>query len=197
MKIRRGEWWLLIFTAIYILAFAAYYISVSNFEFMWYVLVLVIFAVLIGTTLRKTNFDYIALWGLSLWGLLHMVGGGVPVGDTVVYGLEIVRLFEVGDTYVLKMDQLIHAFGFGVTTIVAYQLLKPRAKKMARGLLYGLLFFIAMGAGALNELVEFLAVVVFPDTGVGGYFNTGLDIVSNAIGSLIALLFVHWKYEKN
>jgi hypothetical protein len=196
MNLRKGEWLLVIFTALYIIGFAWYYLSIQDYEFMWYVFVLVMFALLVASTLRKSNFDYVALWGLSLWGLFHMVGGGVPAGDGVVYGLEIIRLFEVGDTYVLKMDQLIHIFGFGVATLVGYQLLRPRAKKMSRGLLYGLLFFIGMGGGAINELVEFAAVVYFPETGVGGYFNTGLDIVANGVGVLIALVLIHFGYEK-
>jgi len=196
MNFKKGEIVIGIFTAIYIALFALYYLSIKDFEFMWYVFVLVFFALLVAGTLRKTNFDYVALWGLSLWGLIHMIGGGVPVGDTVVYGLEVVRIWEVGDTYVLKMDQLIHVYGFAVATLVGYQLLKPRVRGMGRGLLYGLLFFIGMGAGAINELVEFAAVVYFPETGVGGYFNTGLDIAFNAVGALVALLFIHLKYEK-
>ncbi len=162
---------------------------------MWYVFVLVFFGLLIGLTLRKTNFDYVALWGLSLWGLLHMSGGSLVVNGNVLYALEIWHLIDIGDTYVLKFDQFVHMFGFGVTTLVAYQLLKPRIKEMHQGLLYGFLFFLAMGAGALNELVEFLAVVVMSETGVGGYFNTGLDIVANAFGSVIALVFIHLWYE--
>ena len=195
MKIKKGEWFLGIFTAVYIIAFALYYLSIKDYEFMWYIFVMLFFVILIVSTLRKTNFDYITLWGLSLWGLVHMIGGGVPVNGTVVYGLEIIRLFNIGDTYVLKMDQVIHAFGFGVATLVAYQLLHPRVKRMNKGLLYGMCFFMAIGAGALNEVVEFLAAVFIPSTGVGGYYNNSLDLVFNSIGSLIALVFIHFKYK--
>lgn len=196
MKLRRGEKWLLAFNLLYILAFGWYYFSIKNYEFLWYVWILILIGVLVISTLRKTNFDYFALWGLSLWSFLHMAGGAIPVGDTVLYGIEVWKIANIGDTYLIKMDQVIHAFGFGVSAIVAYQLLRPRAKKMHRGLLYGLIFFIAMGAGALNELIEFVAVVFAPENGVGGYFNTGLDITFNAIGALIALIIVHFKYER-
>ncbi len=43
-----------------------------------------------------------------------------------------------------------------------------------------------MGLGVLNELIEFSAVLVFPDTNVGGYFNTALDLVFNTLGALAA-----------
>ena len=191
MKLKRGEWFFVLFNLAYIIPFTIYYLSIKNYEFLWYVVVLVGFALLIGLTLRKTNFDYLALGGLSLWGLLHMTGGGLIVGENVLYAFEVWKIANVGDTYFIKFDQFVHAFGFGVSTIVAYQLLKPRIKKMNLSLLYGLCVFIAMGAGALNEVVEFIAVVVAPATGVGGYFNTGLDLVSNMIGSFIALIIVH------
>ena len=44
-----------------------------------------------------------------------------------------------------------------------------------------------MGMGALNEVVEFMAVLNAPETGVGGYFNTALDLTFNMLGVLFAL----------
>ncbi|MEM3074807.1 MAG: DUF2238 domain-containing protein [Candidatus Pacearchaeota archaeon] len=198
MKIKKGEWIILIFTLIYVIIFSIYYLSIRNYEFIWYILVLLFFVILIATTLRQTNFDYIALWGLSLWGLLHMAGGGiiVPWTGKVLYALEIYRFFDIGDTFILKFDQIVHAFGFGVTTLVSYQILKSRVKKINKNLIYGLCFFISMGAGALNEIVEFIAVIVATETGVGSYYNNSLDLVFNGIGSLITLIFINFLYEK-
>ena len=125
MKLRKGEWLLVFFNLAYIIAFALYYINIRNYEFLWYVLVLMFFFILIGTTLRKTNFDYLVLWLLSLWGFFHMAGGGIWVGENVLYAFEIIKLFNIGDTIVFKFDQFVHAFGFGTTTLVAWHLLKP------------------------------------------------------------------------
>jgi len=44
-----------------------------------------------------------------------------------------------------------------------------------------------MGLGALNEVVEFAATRLMPRTNVGGYENTGWDLVSNLAGCLIAV----------
>ena len=52
-----------------------------------------------------------------------------------------------------------------------------------------LMFLIVMmgsGLGALNEILEFIAVLTMPDTNVGGYENTALDLCSNFLGSTIA-----------
>ena len=197
MRLRKGEWFLVFFNLAYILAFALYYISIRNYEFLWYVLVLMFFFILIGTTLRKTNFDYLILWGLSLWGFFHMAGGGIWVGENVLYAFEIIKLFNIGDTMILKFDQFVHAFGFGTTTLVAWHLLKPYLNnKTNYKIIYVLLVAIAMGAGALNEIIEFVAVVAAPETEVGGYFNTALDLVFNMIGSIIALFIIHFYYRK-
>ncbi|MEK6873216.1 MAG: hypothetical protein AABW91_00035 [Nanoarchaeota archaeon] len=205
LGLKKGEWLLVFFNLAYILAFALYYINIKNYEFLWYVVVLIFFFLLIGLTLRKTNFDYLILWLLSLWGFFHMAGGGIWVGNEfwifkgsgVLYSLEIIKLFSLGDTMVFKFDQFVHAFGFGTTTLVAWHLLKPYFNSKANyKIIYPVLIAIAMGLGALNEIIEFAAVVAFPSTGVGGYYNTALDLVFNMVGGIIAIFIVHFYYRK-
>jgi len=48
----------------------------------------------------------------------------------------------------------------------------------------------------LNEIVEFFATVILPETGVGGYINTSLDLVFNLLGALIAMGFIYWHERK-
>ena len=50
----------------------------------------------------------------------------------------------------------------------------------------------AMGFGMLNEMIEFSAVLMVPGANVGGYYNTALDLVSNSIGAVIAIIAVAW-----
>jgi putative membrane protein len=54
----------------------------------------------------------------------------------------------------------------------------------------GLIVFLAsIGIGALNEVIEFSVVVLFT-SGVGDYFNNALDLVFNAAGALISVLYM-------
>ena len=193
MKYKREQLFVLFFTLAYLLAFTIYYLSIKNYEFLWYVAVVVFFVFLIGSTLNKTEFDYTILWGLSLWGLLHMAGGGVRVGEGVLYAWRIYPFVDINpEFFILKFDQLVHAFGFGVATLVMFHLLKPAVNKgVSRRVVYFSAAMAGMGLGALNEIVEFIAVVVAEETGVGGYFNTALDLVFNFVGVLIAIMFVH------
>jgi hypothetical protein len=47
-----------------------------------------------------------------------------------------------------------------------------------------------MGFGAANEVVEFIATITLPGTNVGGYENTGWDLVANLVGCLLAALSI-------
>jgi hypothetical protein len=47
-----------------------------------------------------------------------------------------------------------------------------------------------MGFGALNEVVEFVAVLTLPETNVGGYENTGWDLVANLVGCVLAAVLI-------
>jgi len=184
------------FATAYIVGFSAYYLFIKNFEFLWYVAVLVFFFILILATLKRSGFDRPILWGLAIWGFLHMAGGGVRVGDGVLYALELIPIAGSGDAYVLKFDQVVHAFGFAVATLVVFHLLRPYlGGRVNWKIVYPIIALGGMGLGVINEIVEFIAVVVFPETGVGGYYNTALDLVFNTIGAVLATVFIHFYYR--
>ena len=63
-------------------------------------------------------------------------------------------------------------------------------------MLYSLIVLGGMGIGALNEIIEFAAVVIFGQTGVGGYWNTALDLVFNLLGAIAATIFIHFYYRR-
>ena len=105
----------------------------------------------------------------------------------------------VGDPYnIFKFDQFVHIVGFWVATLVAYYLLKPLLKKdLKRWVVLSIIIVMAgLGMGALNEIVEFIATVLVPETGVGGYENTSLDLVADLIGAIGAMTYIQIK-EKN
>ena len=54
-----------------------------------------------------------------------------------------------------------------------------------------------MGTGALNEVLEFGAVILFGAAKqVGDYLNNALDLVFNLTGSIIACFFIHPYHKK-
>ena len=147
MEFNKNNWIVLIFTIIYLASFTIISLVGKNYEFLIYLAVMLSFFFLILFFLKKIYLSDGAIWGLSIWGLLH-------VGCGNIY-LDGIRLYDIKFFNLLGMDHLVHAFGFGVATIVAYQLLRPYLKKEAdRSLLVlFLIVMIGMGFGALNEVV--------------------------------------------
>jgi uncharacterized membrane protein YjdF len=189
---KRQKWLLVAFNAVYVSGFALYFLSIRNYEFLLYVAVIVFFFALVLLTIKRSKLPAFVLWGLSLWGLLHMAGGGVRIGDHVLYAQHLVPIAGEGEAFILKYDQVVHAFGFMVATLVAFYLLRPHLSARANWkVIYPVVAAAGMGLGALNEIVEFVPVAMGYRTGVGGYFNNALDLVFNGIGALVAVAIIH------
>lgn len=192
MKLTFKHWMLIAFNTLYIFAFTAYYVSARNYEFLWYVAVLVFFFGLIFATIHRSQFPLYILWGLSLWGFIHMAGGGIHIGDRVLYAQQIIPIVGSGELFILKYDQLVHFFGFGVATLLVYHVLKPYLTAAANwNVIYPILIAAGAGLGVLNEIIEFIAVLASPETGVGGYGNTLLDLIFNTLGATTAVILIH------
>jgi uncharacterized membrane protein YjdF len=191
----RNHWILVGINALYLVPLFVYFLIAGKWEFLAYVGQVIALLVLLMATIRKTQFPMWLLVMLSVWAGLHMAGGSVNVNDGVLYAYQLFHIVGSGDSYVLRYDQLIHFFGFFTTTFVAYWLLLPQLKQQFR---LGAVVFVAilasMGFGALNEIIEFVAVLAVPETGVGGYYNTAIDLVTNGLGALTAgLLIIKYK----
>ncbi len=190
MSIRK-EQYIIFYSNILIMAsFAVLMIFEKNYEFMFYLAVIIGIFFLIYKSNDKIYYPNSVLWGLTIWDFLHLAGGTIRVGDDVLYNLMILKL--VGEPYnILKYDQVVHFFGFFVATIVLYRILKTILAKDIKGRIALSIVVVAggLGFGALNEIFEFIATVI-ANTNVGGYENTGLDLISDLIGSIAALPYV-------
>jgi len=181
---------ILAFTALYIVAFSAYFIDQFNIEFIAYVGMIIFIFTLLYTTLDKTRIPASILGGLSLWGLLHMVGGSIPTADGVLYNWKMYPFFDGGgELYILKFDQFVHLYLYAVVALLFLHLLRNYFANKHSQILIGFIAVMAsMGVGALNEIIEFIAVLSLPDNNVGGYINTALDIVFNFAGAFFAVV---------
>ncbi len=190
---------ILVFSSIYLIASAIGAFSSGNGEFVFYIVVMAVQLSALIFVHSRVGFSNGLLWALSIWGLLHMAGGLIPIptswnrgeGEGVLYNLWLIPER-------LKYDQIIHAYGFGITSWLCWQAL-GKAILGATGKLIrasaGLMILCAaagMGFGALNEVVEFFATLCLPETNVGGYENTSWDLVSNLVGSTIAVFLIYF-----
>jgi hypothetical protein len=107
----------------------------------------------------------------------------------------------------LKYDHVVHAYGFGVTTLACWEglcaiLTAQRNQAMSSepvptlGMLT-LCGAASMGFGGLNEVIEFFLTLTLPETNIGGYINTGWDLVSNLAGATVACSLIAWCHGRS
>lgn len=189
--------WLLIFTLAYLVPFTYSFISSGDGEFIWYALIVIGLFLLVIGTLPISKFTQGIVWSLSIWALLHLAGGGIKVGEGVLYGVQLIPLYNGGgEMILLKYDQVVHAFGFGLCAYIIFHFLKRYITNPYRFGVYAIAMLGGIGMGVLNEIAEFIAVILFPNNGVGGYVNTSLDLVFNTLGGFLVMLFVWFKNRK-
>lgn len=187
------------FTSLYILVSALFAFSSGNVEFVYYIIVMLVLGSLVFVMHQKITLSTPLLWGLSLWGLIHMLGGLVPIphgwpinGENYV----LYSLWLIPD--VIKYDHFAHFYGFAVATFLCWEGLRYAAPsvKPSAGILT-LCALGSMGLGAFNEIVEFGAVLLIPNTNVGGYMNTGWDLVANLLGEVSAAVLIQMKHRQS
>ena len=185
------------FTGAYLALALVGAVTRGNAEFIFYIVVMLILIGVVWAVDRSVTLSPGALWGLSIWGLAHMVGGLVaaPAGwpTAVPEGAVIYNVWLIPER--IKYDHLVHAWGFGIATWVCWQALVAAMRRRGAGVAptAGLLVLVAaagLGFGALNEVIEFAATLLVPETNVGGYRNTGWDLVSNLVGATVAVTLI-------
>ncbi len=196
MLLTKRELPVLIVNLIYVPFFTFIALSRTNYEFLLYVAVILLVGAWILWKQRRIKFGLPILWGLTAWGIMHMAGGNVRVGDGVLYEVILVPLIR--DYDILRYDQVVHMLGFGIATLLCHHLLRPYLRDGIErtGTLLFLVVLMGSGFGAINEIIEFIAVVAMPETGVGGYTNTLLDLVFNLIGGVVAACGLAWRSRR-
>lgn len=186
-----------LFNSAYMLAAVIGAIVQGNSEFIFYIVVMLILIGVMSTVHRRVGLTIPLLWAFSLWGFAHMAGGLCPLPSGWPYNGDLAVLYSAWIIpQWLKYDQIVHAYGFGVTTWLCWHLLSMALRQPDGSAVrpsFGMLILCAaggMGFGALNEVIEFIAVLTIPNTNVGGYENTGWDLVSNLVGASIAAVII-------
>lgn len=194
------------FTAAYLVAAVAGSIAAGNTEFILYIVIMLVLGSVVWFADRRVGFSPLVLWGLSGWGLVHMAGGLIAVPEAWPINGEhrvLYSLWLVPD--LLKYDHVVHAYGFGVTTLVCWEglcaILKAQNAHYEASVpvpTFGMLTLCgaaSMGFGGLNEVIEFFLTLTLPETNIGGYINTGWDLVSNLVGVVVACILIAWRYR--
>ena len=152
-----------------------------------YLVVCLVLTAVIATVDRTVGFTDGLLWALVAVGALHLAGGLLPDPDGrgVLYDAWLLP-------HVLRFDQAVHAVGSAAGTWASWQLLGTwldldRAPARTQGVLAVL---AGLGKGAVNEALEFLAALQGGGVFVGGFENTGWDLVFDVAGCVACAVFL-------
>lgn len=179
--VARSQPTLAVFTLGYLVVFFTVGVGIRSDLAVPYLAVVSVMMVVVTRLQVRFQLGAGVLWALSVWGLAHMAGGIVPLsGGRILYNASLVP-------HLVRYDQAVHAFGFGYATVACGRVLRTWLPgDPATGGPAVLAALAGMGVGALNEVVEFLTTLVVAETHVGGFQNTGWDLVFNLLGATVA-----------
>ncbi len=166
----------------------------GNWEFLYYGSTLVVIMLGVAWLDRVVSLPTGVLWLLFFWLILHLAGGMIAVPpSTVDTGMTNYTLYNVRlHPWLPRYDQCVHALGFFACTLAAWPALLHASRGHLRKHFGPLLAcgLVGMGCGGVNEVIEFIATRIMPHTNVGGFENTGWDLVSNMVGCTLGMTLV-------
>lgn len=167
--------------AVVIAAFVVGGVAASSELAVPYAVIVLAGGLLVAWVAPEGGYSQVAVAGLCLWAIGHLAGGIVQLdGDRILYnGLLPGRI---------HVDNVVHFCAFGTSGLVWWEATRPwlRAEPSRRLGVAVAVWLAGMGVGAVNEVIEFAATHVLADTEVGGYENTGRDLVANLLGAAVA-----------
>jgi uncharacterized membrane protein YjdF len=157
----------------------------KNNEFVIYAVTLIIGVAILHAIDKHFHFSNVGLWGFFGWMLLHLFGGLGSLGGVRTYDAILIPL--IGAPYsVLKYDQLLHFLCYVVIALLMYSVVQSITKpKASYWTVFTVTVLAASAIGALNEIIEFMPVVLWNAPGPGGYINTAIDLIMNLLGALV------------
>lgn len=188
---------LIIANLLYLIPASIIFLQKSNMEFVAYELIVIGLGLLFLNFYKKAYMKLHELWLFSIWGFMHLMGGLLvfPNGK-VLYQQIVFDILNNGGGYVLlKMDQVIHFYGFGLVAFIMYRILKEKAPQASNVFVGVFATIIAIGFGALNEVIEFAVVLSTEFNGVGDLYNMGLDLMFNLAGAIIGALIQYFRLK--
>lgn len=176
------------FTILYMLFFTVVSLLNKNYEFLYYTIVMSLIIIILIKYKEHLSFTTGIAFGLTIVAALHIFGGNIHING--------VRLYDFWITSWFKYDNLVHIIGTFTATMLSYTFVYQHLNEKARKnkiLLFLIVVPIALGIGAVNEILELGAVVwLNAAEQVGDYMNNALDLFYNFIGSVLASIYLFY-----
>ncbi len=173
----------LVVLAAAVVGFLIYGVAVDSFSVTYYVLITVILAGVVALLHRSVGFSAAVLWGLTCVAIGNIAGGVLLVNGAPLYELPVLGS--------VRYDKVFHAIATGVVAWAFLEALGywglPRTPILAFSAA-----MMAIGAGALVEVVEYFGSLLIENDSVGGYTNNMQDLIVNTVGAAVG---ASWAYR--
>lgn len=190
IRLSRAERGAVLAAAVAVAGFGSYGFATGSPSTVGYVSAVIVAGAAI-VWLRRTVLPGLLAAGLAIAAMVTLAGGLINAGQNVLYNAGIGPYSRALGTHILQYDHLAHAYVSFVAVFACWVMLAaPHAGAGRRRELLLLAAGAALGLGALNEMVEFLATLAHHGAHAGGYWNTGWDLVCNFIGAGAAGLVI-------
>lgn len=171
--------------------FTYIFASRRDYEFLGYILVIILVIIFINASNKRANFSNALSWILSIWGWLHLAGSAVYLNGIKLYEIILIPIYRPYGIF--RYDHLVHSIGMIAATIGLHYIftgiLKPEITKNWKAMTL-LLIACGLGIGVGNEIIEFVISRIVVNNGVGDYINTSLDQLANLLGIFIAIIYI-------
>lgn len=149
--------------------------------FTWiYVIITVVLGLAVYLIHRAVGFPTRVLWGLTAAAAGNLAGGIWLVDGQPLYVYPLVGT--------LQYDKPFHFAATAVAAWAAYEVLAPRLTSASALGLSFVAAMVAVGAGALVEVVEYAGTLILENANVGDYGNNMADLVANLAGAILAVI---------
>ncbi len=175
----------LVFLVAAAMGFLIYGIAADSFSVTYYLLITVILTGVVALLHRSVGFSAAVLWGLTCVAIGNIAGGVLLINGAPLYELPVLGS--------IRYDKVFHAIAAGVAAWAFLEALN--AWGLRRTPILGFCAaMMAIGAGALVEVVEYFGSLLIENDSVGGYTNNMQDLVVNTVGAAFGAT---WAYRSH
>lgn len=181
------------FTVFYLIIFGLLAIINANYEFLIYTLFSSAILFIVVKYHKKLHVHEGVISGITLTGVLFVLGGMVPVGSGQLMQVWIIP-------GIMTYSNIVHLLAYYIMTLLSYSLLHPHLDKKLdhnKLLLSFLLVLIALGMGGIINFLTIAANIAFSTIGALVSYQTQVsNLIYNIIGTVIACTYLVRYHKK-
>ena len=167
--------------------FLLYALMVDSPSAVYYLPISVVIGIAIVWLDRQVTLTQAVRWGLVGIAIGNLAGGVLLVGGDPLYQLDLIGS--------IRYDKVFHAAATGVGAWAAFEVLTNLDVRRPP-LLASLAALIALGGGAVVEVVEYFGSQILTNANVGGYTNNMEDLVANLLGAIVGAAVTSRRYAR-